>query len=165
MSGSAGQPAAEIVAALTERRQTLAVAESLTGGLIAAAITDVPGASAVFRGAVVAYATDSKHTMLGVDDRLLTQVGAVHPDVAVAMAAGVRQRFAASYGLASTGVAGPDPQDGQPVGTVFLAIVGPGGSEVVAPLLAGDRAEIRRSAVAHALALLGRSLFGPAQPG
>jgi len=157
--------AAEIVATLTARGQTLAVAESLTGGMIAAAITDIPGASVVFRGAVVAYATDSKHTMLGVDERLLAQVGAVHPDVAVAMASGARQRFGASYGLASTGVAGPDPQDGQPVGTVFLAIVGPGGQDVVAPLLAGDRAEIRRSAVAHALALLSRSLFGPAQPG
>ncbi|HKE49981.1 MAG TPA: CinA family protein, partial [Actinomycetes bacterium] len=78
--------------------------------------------------------------------------------VATAMAAGVRDRFAATFGLASTGVAGPDPQDGKPVGTVFLAVSGPAGSEVVAPRLAGDRAEIRRAAVAEALGLLRRTL-------
>ncbi|HKA67912.1 MAG TPA: CinA family protein [Actinomycetes bacterium] len=150
--------AAEIVTILTARGQTLAIAESLTGGLIAAAITDVPGASVVFRGGVVAYATDTKHSLLGVDDRLLAEAGAVDTRVAGAMAAGVRDRFAATFGLASTGVAGPDPQDGKPVGTVFLAVSGPAGSEMVAPRLAGDRTEIRRAVVAEALGLLRRTL-------
>ena len=152
--------AAEIVAVLTARGQTLAVAESLTGGLIAAAITEVPGASVVFRGGVVAYATDTKHSLLGVDDRLLAEAGAVDARVAAAMAAGVRERFAATFGVASTGVAGPDPQDGKPVGTVFVAVCGPAGSDVVGPRLAGGRAEIRRATVAEALALLRRRLVG-----
>jgi len=159
MPSSPGQSlAAELVSILSTRAQSVAVAESLTGGLIAAAITDVPGASVVFRGGVVAYATDTKHSLLGVDDRLLAEAGAVDAQVATAMAAGVRDRFAATFGLASTGVAGPDPQDGKPVGTVFLAVSGPAGSEVVAPWLAGDRAEIRRAAVAEALGLLRRTL-------
>lgn len=151
--------AAEIVATLTARGQTVAVAESLTGGLIAAAITEVAGASLAFRGGVVAYATDSKHSLLGVDDRLLAEAGAVDPRVAAAMAGGVRDRFAATYGLASTGVAGPDPQDGKPVGTVYLAVAGPTGTEVVAPALAGDRAKVRHAAVAGALELLRRTLI------
>jgi PncC family amidohydrolase len=152
--------AAEIVAILTARGQTVAVAESLTGGLIAGAITEVPGASVVFRGGVVAYATDTKHSLLGVDDRLLADTGAVDARVATAMADGVRDRFTATFGLASTGVAGPDPQDGKPVGTVFVALSGPAGSEVVAPRLAGDRAAIRQGAVAEALGLLRRTLVG-----
>jgi nicotinamide-nucleotide amidase len=150
--------AAEIVTILTARGQTVAVAESLTGGLIAAAITEVPGASVVFRGGVVAYATDTKHSLLGVDDRLLAEAGAVDARVAAAMAAGVRDRFTAAFGLASTGVAGPDQQDGKPVGTVFVAVCGPAGGEVAGPRLAGDRAEIRRAAVAEALGLLRRTL-------
>jgi nicotinamide-nucleotide amidase len=157
--------AAEVVAVLTERGQTVAVAESLTGGLIAAAITDVPGASMVFRGGVVAYATDIKRDLLGVDAALLADAGAVDPRVAAAMAAGVRDRFAATFGVASTGVAGPDSQDGKPVGTVYLAVAGPGRTEVVAPDLApGDRSEIRRDTVAEALELLRRTLIGPVRP-
>ncbi|HEX2499028.1 MAG TPA: CinA family protein [Actinomycetes bacterium] len=159
MPSNSGHPlAAEIVAILTARRQTVAVAESLTGGLIAAAITEVPGASVVFRGGVVAYATETKHTLLDVDDQLLAEAGAVDARVATEMADGVRDRFTATFGLASTGVAGPDPQDGKPVGTVFVAVSGPAGSEVVAPRLAGDRADIRRAAVAQALELLRRTL-------
>jgi PncC family amidohydrolase len=157
-SGPAQTLTAEIVAVLAARGQTVAVAESLTGGLIAGAITEVPGASVVFRGGVVAYATDSKHGLLGVDDRLLAEAGAVDARVAAAMAAGVRDRFTATFGLASTGVAGPDPQDGKPVGTVFVAVCGPAESEVVAPRLAGDRAGIRRGAVVAALEVLRRTL-------
>lgn len=157
-SGPAQSLAAEIVAVLAARGQTVAVAESLTGGLIAGAITEVPGASVVFRGGVVAYATDTKHSLLGVDDRLLAEAGAVDARVAAAMAAGVRDRFTATFGLASTGVAGPDPQDGKPVGTVFVAVCGLAGSEVVAPRLAGDRAGIRRGAMVAALEVLRRTL-------
>ena len=150
--------AAEIIARLTARGQTAAVAESLTGGLLAAALTAVPGASAAFRGGVVAYATEIKATMLGVPRDLLERHGAVHPDVAAAMAAGVRRRMAATIGAATTGVAGPDPADGQPVGTVYIAVSAGGGGwadgTVRALALRGSRDEIRRQTVAECLRLI-----------
>src|SRR6185369_8134485 len=118
--------AAGLLAALAARGETLAVAESLTGGLLAATIVDVPGASAAFRGGFVVYATDLKATLAGVDRDLLASRGPVDPDVAVALAVGARERCGADWGLATTGVAGPDPQDGVPVGTVFVGIAGPG---------------------------------------
>ncbi|MDI1457603.1 CinA family protein, partial [Streptomyces sp. ATE26] len=113
--------ATELVRLLTVRGESLAVAESLTGGLVAAEITGVPGASKVFRGSVTAYATELKRELLGVDATLLAERGAVDPQVAGQMAAGVRKALGADWGLATTGVAGPDPQDGQSVGTVFVA--------------------------------------------
>ena len=105
--------ARQIVAALTEQRRTIAVAESLTGGLLGATITAVPGASEVFRGGVIAYATDLKAALLGVPADLLAARGAVDADVAAAMAAGVQQRLGADVGVATTGVAGPDPAEGK----------------------------------------------------
>ncbi len=141
-------------AALRAHGGTLAVAESLTGGLLAASLVDVPGASATFRGSVTAYATDLKASVLGVDEGLLAVHGPVHPVVAGQMAEGVRRLLGATYGLATTGVAGPDPQDGQPVGTVYLAFAGPAGSLVTSPRLSGERATIRRMAVTAALELL-----------
>lgn len=114
--------AEELLARARYLRLTIAVAESLTGGQLAASLTAVPGASAVFRGSVTAYATDLKAAVLGVDAALLDQVGAVHPEVARQMAAGVRRLCRADVGVATTGVAGPQPQDGQPVGTVFVAV-------------------------------------------
>ncbi|WP_240137930.1 CinA family protein [Streptomyces sp. MUM 178J] len=147
--------AARVLALLAERGETLAVAESLTGGLVAAELTAVPGASRTFRGSVTAYATVLKKDLLGVDGTLLAERGAVDPDVAAQMAAGVRRALGAGWGLATTGVAGPDPQDGAPVGTVFLAVSGPEGQEKVAALrLNGDRAEIRMESVRSVLELL-----------
>ncbi|NBM17420.1 nicotinamide-nucleotide amidohydrolase family protein [Streptomyces sp. GC420] len=147
--------AARVLGLLTERGQTLAVAESLTGGLVAAELTSVPGASKAFRGSVTAYATPLKERLLGVDGGLLAARGAVDAEVARQMAAGVRTALGADWGLATTGVAGPDPQDGQPVGTVFVAAAGPSGSGNVVPLrLNGDRAEIRMESVRRVLALL-----------
>ena len=143
-----------VVTTLTERGQTVAVAESLTGGLLAAALVEVPGASVVFRGAIVAYATDLKRSLLGVPASLLDRNGAVHPDVARAMAEGVRSRLAATFGLATTGVAGPDPADGQPVGTVHVAASGPPGPAVCSLSLAGDRRSIRDQTVLRSLGLL-----------
>jgi PncC family amidohydrolase len=143
------------------------VAESLTGGLVAATIVSVPGASAVLRGGVVAYATDVKASVLGVDPGLLARVGAVDADVADAMAEGVARLLGADYGVATTGVAGPSEQDGKPVGTVFVAIVGPddvrqaGGDGVVRELwLRGNRERIRQAAVTTALDMLRRVLGG-----
>jgi len=146
-----------VVERLRAAGETLAVAESLTGGLLAARLVDVPGASAVLRGAVVAYATDLKHTLLGVDAELLEREGAVHPDVAAQMAAGVRARLGATWGLATTGVAGPDPQDGRSPGTVYVALAGPpapAGAGGTALRLVGGRAQVRAATVDAALALL-----------
>ncbi|MFI1507388.1 CinA family protein [Streptomyces sp. NPDC020597] len=161
-------PAAEVVRLLTATGGTLAVAESLTGGLVAAEVTSVPGASRVFRGSVTAYATELKHRLLGVDAGLLAARGAVDAQVAAQMAAGVRKALGADWGLATTGVAGPDAQDGRPVGTVFVAVDGPFGPEpgsaaggkVEALRLNGDRAEIRRESVRSVLALLLSELAG-----
>ncbi|MFD5234775.1 CinA family protein [Streptomyces qaidamensis] len=158
--------ATDVVRLLTVKGETLAVAESLTGGLVAADLTSVPGASKVFRGSVTAYATDVKHDLLGVDGALLAARGAVDPQVAAEMAAGVRKALGADWGIATTGVAGPEPQDGQAVGTVFVAVDGParadsgsaGGGKVEALRLNGDRAEIRRESVRSVLALLLKEL-------
>jgi nicotinamide-nucleotide amidase len=141
----------------------LAVAESLTGGALAAAVVDVPGASTVLRGAVVAYATDLKHDLLGVDAALLAAEGAVHPEVARQMADGVRERLGATWGLATTGVAGPDPQDGVAPGTVYVAITGPRSERVERLLLPGGRGEVRAATVRRALLLLG-VVLAPVQP-
>jgi len=146
--------AADLVARLTARGQTVAVAESLTGGLVAAELTDVAGASAVVRGGVLAYATDLKAQVLGVDRDLLARVGAVDPDVADQMARGVRSLMGATYGLATTGVAGPDQADGKAVGLVYVAVAGPGSATVKALRLSGDRGEIRTQSVRAVLALL-----------
>ena len=151
--------AAKVLALLAERGRTLAVAESLTGGLVAAELTSVPGASKSFRGSVTAYATTLKRDVLGVDATLLAERGAVDPRVASQMAAGVRDLMGADWGVATTGVAGPDAQDGQPVGTVFVAVAGPGGTGKVAALrLNGDRGEIRRESVRSVLELLREEL-------
>lgn len=143
---------------LRERGWTLAVAESLTGGLLAAELASVPGASRSFRGSVTAYATDLKHLLLGVDAQLLTAEGAVNPQVARQMAEGVRDRLGADWGVSTTGVAGPGPQDGQPVGTVFVAVAGPAGAAGRALRLAGDRTAIRLASVTAALELLAAEL-------
>lgn len=146
--------AAEALRLLEDEGATLAVAESLTGGLVAAELTSVPGASRVFRGSVTAYATELKRDVLGVDGVLLAERGAVDPQVAREMAEGVRRRLGADWGLATTGVAGPEPQDGKPVGTVHLAVAGPGGTSAVELRLDGDRMGIRKATVSAALELL-----------
>ncbi|MGW4162268.1 CinA family protein [Streptomyces sp. NPDC004788] len=154
--------AARVLELLAERGHTLAVAESLTGGLVAATLVDAPGASKAFRGSVTAYATPLKEQLLGVDGTLLAERGAVDPDVALQMAAGVRDRLGADWGAATTGVAGPEPQDGQPVGTVYVAVAGPpgeaagavGARKVASLRLNGGRAEIRRESVRSVLELL-----------
>ncbi|MEW9532228.1 CinA family protein [Microbispora sp. NPDC049125] len=147
--------AAHILSLLVRQGSTMAVAESLTGGLIGATMTVPMGASAAFRGGVVAYATDLKASLLDVPSGLLDREGAVHPDVAAAMAAGVRAVTKSDYGLAVTGVAGPDPQDGKPVGTVHIAVCGPGDRLWHRDLsLTGDREKIRRETCEEALGLL-----------
>jgi nicotinamide-nucleotide amidase len=157
--------AEQVLARARYLRLTVAVAESLTGGQLAAVLTAVPGASAVFRGSVTAYATDLKAAILGVDGLLLDQVGAVHGEVASQMAEGVRRVCRADLGLATTGVAGPEPQDGQPVGTVFVAVAGQEGVEFEQCRFglgdgppARDRARIQQLSVAATLQLTLRYL-------
>lgn len=144
-----------VLAALRLNVSTVAVAESLTGGLVGMQLTAAPGASDAFRGGVIAYATDVKASVLGVDAGLLEREGAVHPDVAGQMATGVRSLLGATYGLALTGVAGPDPQDGRPPGSLHVAVDGPAGLTVESPAItATDRAGIRDEAARVALDLL-----------
>jgi len=146
--------AAAAVHRLVDRHETLATAESLTGGLVAATIVEIPGVSAVFRGGLVVYATELKHTLADVPEDLLAKGGPVDPDVALALAAGARERCGADWGLATTGVAGPEPQDGKPVGLVYVAVAGPAGATVRELRLSGARAEIRGASVTAALELL-----------
>jgi nicotinamide-nucleotide amidase len=156
-----GDGIAALVQELAERGQTVAVAESLTGGLLCATLVDVPGASAVLRGGLVAYATDLKATLAGVPEELLAQRGPVDPDVALALARGARERCRADWGLATTGVAGPDPLGGVPVGTVYVAVASAADAHVRRLDLDGDRDAIRAFAVAAALDLLRQRLATP----
>ena len=146
--------AAGAVRLLVERGETLATAESLTGGLVAATVVEIPGVSAVFRGGLVVYATELKHALAGVPENLLTERGPVDPDVALALAAGARERCLADWGVATTGVAGPEPQDGKPVGLVYVAVAGPTGATVRELRLDGSRAQIRGASVTAVLQLL-----------
>ncbi len=146
---------------LRARGATLAVAESLTGGLLAGRLTDGAGSSATFRGGVVAYATDLKESLLGVDGAVLGAHGAVSAQTAAAMASGVRDRLGATYGLSLTGVAGPDEQEGKPVGTVHLGLAGPAGVTTRSVRLPGDRPRNRAYAVVQALDLIRRTLSTP----
>jgi nicotinamide-nucleotide amidase len=151
--------AREVHELLLGRGETIAVAESLTGGLMSAALTTSPGASATFRGGVVVYATDLKALLAGVPLELLESRGAVDPDVAAALAHGARRRLGATWGLGLTGVAGPDSQDDQPVGTVHIGLAVAGVEPVVrSQQLSGDRDDIRSAAVEVALSLLRDSL-------
>ncbi len=157
-SPAAEELATEVIGLLTARGQTVAVAESLTGGLVAAALTSVPGSSLAFRGGVVAYATPLKVALLGVPEQLLAEHGPVHAEVALAMARGVASRLSATFGLATTGVAGPGPADGHPAGTVFVAIGRGLEADACGLKLTGDRAEVRAASVTTVLSLLVRKL-------
>jgi nicotinamide-nucleotide amidase len=146
--------AEEILRLLTAVGWTVATAESLTGGLVAAALTDVPGSSAAFRGGIVAYAAELKARMLGVDSRMLAAYGPIYAPVAVAMANGVRERLGATIGIATTGVAGPDSADGSPPGTVHVAVSLADDTVVRTMALTGNRDEVRRLTVERVLGLL-----------
>src|SRR4051794_4775253 len=131
---------------------TVATAESLTGGRLAVALTDVPGASETYLGGVVSYATEVKTSVLDVRDDVVDRFGVVSAECAKAMASGVRAVLGATYGLSTTGVAGPADQEGKPPGTVFVGIAGPGLVEAVALELSGKRQQIQDRTVKEALA-------------
>jgi len=155
-SGSAD--AAAVVHAAAAAGLTLATAESLTAGMVAAELGTVPGASAVLAGGVVAYSNFVKKKVLGVDAGLLDAAGSVDAEVARQMADGVRRVLETDLGVSTTGVAGPEPHDGKPVGCVFIAAVSANRSLVSEFSFSGDRAAIRGQARDEALLLLARLL-------
>ena len=158
----AGEESLDVVVhrLLAARGHTVAVAESLTGGMLGEVLTAMPGSSTTFRGGIIAYATAAKSALLGVDPALLEARGAVHPQVAAAMARGVRERLGSSHGVSTTGVAGPDEQDGQQPGTVHIGLSGPAGERVLSLTLPGDRERVRQVTVVTALDALRRMLSG-----
>ena len=153
--------AQDVVAAFIARGVTAATAESLTAGLVAATLADVPGASAMLRGGVVSYASEVKAQLLEVSRELLAEAGSVDAEVARQMAQGARKACGADYGVSTTGVAGPDPLDGKPVGTVFVAVAGPERTEVRECHFSGSRADIRGAARDAALETLFTALASP----
>ena len=164
-SGAVLSWAEQVVSAARERGLRIAVAESLTGGLVAGALCGVPGASAVFTGAVVCYTHEVKSSVLGVDRGLLAIRGAVDAEVARQMAVGALRVCEADLAVSTTGAAGPEPHDGQPVGTVFFGLAGAGGERTVQGAYQGDRAVIREASVRGALELLLEQLRALPQSG
>jgi PncC family amidohydrolase len=138
---------------------TVATAESLTGGHLAARFTDTPGASETFLGGVVTYATELKKSLLDVDPGIVETHGVVSAECAQAMASGVMAMTGATYGVATTGVAGPTEQEGKPVGTVYVGVAGPGLRRAVALELPGDRRKIQERTCDEALAALEQVLM------
>jgi nicotinamide-nucleotide amidase len=156
--------AAAALTLLAAAGATLATAESLTGGRLAAAVTAVPGASESYLGGFVTYATTLKESLLGVPPGLVEQYGVVSAECARAMAAGCREVTGATYALATTGVAGPDSQEGRPVGTVYVGVAGPDGNGALAMELVGDRHQIQDRACREALSALCGILRGEQPP-
>jgi nicotinamide-nucleotide amidase len=146
--------AVDAIEALRSAGASVATAESLTGGLLCATLVDVPGASDVVLGGIVAYAPEVKLDLLGVDPALVERHGTVSDEVAAEMATGVVRVLGATWGLATTGVAGPEPSEGKPVGTVHVAVAGPTGTTTRELALQGDRLLVREQAVDAVLSLL-----------
>jgi nicotinamide-nucleotide amidase len=146
---------------LLERAETVATAESLTGGRLAARLTDAPGASKTYLGGVVAYATSVKQAVLGVPEGVVEQYGVISAECALAMARGAIAVTGATWGIGTTGVAGPEEQEGHPPGTVHVGVVGPSVSTALALELVGDRAAIQDRTCREALSALAGMLSRP----
>ncbi|MFT4082315.1 MAG: CinA family protein [Nocardioides sp.] len=162
--GDLAELAAAVLAAARLHHATIATAESLTGGQLAAALTSVPGASTSYLGGVVTYATRLKQDLLGVPDEVVATVGVVSAECAEAMADGVRRLTGATHAVATTGVAGPDAQEGKPAGTVYVGLASPGGTRAVRLAVGGDRARIQHDTCVDALAELTGALTGEEPP-
>jgi nicotinamide-nucleotide amidase len=139
---------------LKERGETVATAESLTGGRLATLLTAAPGSSETFLGGVVSYATEAKVDVLGVDPGLVERHGVVSAECARAMARGVRGLMRSTYAVSTTGVAGPDEQEGKPPGTVYVGVAGPSGDAAIALELVGGRSTIQDRTCQEALSAL-----------
>ena len=152
--------AAYLARTLRVRGETVAVAESCTGGLLGATLTEMPGSSRWFRGGLIVYSNDLKRRLAGVTPCQLSRFGAVSAPVAAALAAGVRRCTGSDWGVGITGVAGPaGGKPGKPVGLVFIGVTGPPGGRVVRRMFRGNRAQIRRQACHTAMALLAEALL------
>jgi PncC family amidohydrolase len=149
-----GDLAAEVLELLRQRSWTLATAESLTGGGLGEAVTSVAGSSTVYVGGVVSYATRLKTDLLGVPDAVIRGDGVVSAACARAMAAGIRTVVGADVGLSTTGVAGPEEQEGKPAGLAYVGVADAAGEHVRELRLDGDRAAVRAATVREALLLL-----------
>ena len=147
-----------LVKKLKKRKETIAVAESLTGGGLGEAITSIKGASDVFIGGVIAYSDEIKVKELGVSKSTLKKETAVSEEVAIEMATGIRKKYNSTYGISTTGVAGPGKAYGQKAGTVWIGISGANNTYAIPLLLTGDRETIRKATIESALALLSRIL-------
>ncbi len=150
--------AQKIVQLLRERNETITCAESITGGALTSELVSIPGASHVLKGSIIAYSTEVKVSELKVEPTLIQEFGVVSEEVALAMAQGVKAKFAAEWAISLTGVAGPGASHGVPAGTVWLALLGPGFEETVKLELMGEREMVRRGAVESALGVLERIL-------
>lgn len=163
LADALGLPAddlAGLVAELRRRGESVATAESLTGGLVTAALTSVPGSSSVVRGGLVVYATGLKADLAGVDPSLLAEHGAVHPRVAEQLAEGARRACGATWGLGLTGVAGPDPQDGVEPGVVHVGVSSVRSTAVHTIGVDGNRHQVRSAAVRAVFDLLRAQFTG-----
>ena len=149
-----------IVSELTKRGESIGVAESITGGRLSGALIDIAGASNIFAGGIVAYSNLLKISDLNVSPDLLDEFGAVSIEVAQAMALGAKNKFAATWGLSTTGVAGPGPHNGRPAGTVWIGIAGPGVLTAINPVISSElsRNQVRSESVAGALMAFARIL-------
>ena len=148
---------ADVLEILTQRGETICVAESLTGGGLAEALSSLPGSSQIFRGSVTAYQVEIKNSVLNVPLELISEMGAVSEEVAVSMAAGVKDLMSSTWSISTTGVAGPGPVDGVPAGTVWVAIEGPI-SQTLQLELSGTREIVRNATIAGAIAAFARIL-------
>jgi nicotinamide-nucleotide amidase len=149
--------AQSIIEILTSRGQTLAVAESLTGGGLGFALTQVPGASAVFLGGIISYTTDVKVRELGVGQSIIDQYKVVSEEVAIEMAEGAKNKFATTWAISTTGVAGPGDYQGVREGTVWIAIRGPINQSLTLTL-DGGRDGVRQGAISSAIGTFARIL-------
>ena len=147
----------DILEILTQRGETICVAESLTGGGLAEALSFLPGSSQIFRGSVTAYQVEIKNSVLNVPLELISEMGTVSEEVAVSMAAGVKELMGSTWSISTTGVAGPGPVEGVPAGTVWVAIEGPI-SQTLQLELSGTREIVRNATIAGAIAAFARIL-------
>ena len=149
--------AAEVVDSLRARGETVSTAESLTAGAVSSAIVSISGASDVFVGGVTAYRDEIKISHLSIDPKIIEEHTSVSEQVAIAMARGAIKSFGTTWGIGTTGVAGPNPLDGHPVGAVWVAIEGPV-CQTIELSLSGERESVRNAATASAIATFARIL-------
>ena len=158
MSDGIRESVKELLDLLLEKRITVSLAESCTGGKISSFITDMPGASEVFKGCAVTYSNDSKETILNVSRNTLTAFGAVSAETAKEMAAGARKIFGTDMAASATGIAGPDGgTDAKPVGTVFIAVTDGSRTECEHLRLNGSREDIRNDTATAVIRMLART--------